>query len=617
MRWSSAATLVARPPGVVRGVAIVVTLNAALVVSLLVAAIACGGAQRSEPIAADLVLFNADIYTGNRDQPRAQALAIRGHAVVALGTNDQLARVAAPRRIDLGGRLVIPGINDAHVHEPSITNRWVELAGDFDTLTLPELLATLGKATREHPAGTWLRAELSRALIDDPTLTREVLDAVAPQHPVWLDNFAGHALVFNTAALRAAGIDPSAPPPRGGFIGRHDDGANDGWRFEYARYATLRAFGSKVPDADVVAAIVNFEHQAAEFGITSVQTFPTQLEPARLDKLLRESPRRLRWHVMRLPLGEVITPPQLPVIDRAQLVTFYGTKYFLDGTPIERGAALREPYSDQAAAPNEHGVAHSNQAVTPPTTPMPRNQAAATRDDREPAASRSRVHGHVDWDAAAIRDMLTHARASHDPLHLHIAGDAQIATLLDEMARLGGDWTAERIVIEHGDGISAADIARLFALGIVVVQNPSHSMTAELNRVRLGPRTAHWMPMRSLIKAEVPFALGSDGPLNPYLNIMFATQHPTNPREALTREQALVAYTQGAAYGEHTESFKGRLVPGAVADIAVLSQDIFHVPRSELVKTRSVLTIVGGRVVYDRLDATTAPIRSSSTARRD
>jgi predicted amidohydrolase YtcJ len=547
---------------------------------------ACGGGQRSAPLEADLVLFNGDIYTGNHEQPRAQAIAIRGDAVVAIGTNQQLARVSATRRLDVGGRLVIPGINDAHVHEPSVITQAIELPGEFDTLTMPELLATIGRATHAHPPGTWLRAELSRALIDEPTLTREVLDVVAPEHPVWIDNFAGHALVFNTAALHAAGIDPAAPPPAGGFIGRHDDGANDGWRFEYARYAAMRSFGAKVPDADVVAAIRDFEQRAAELGITSVQTFPTQLEPARLDKLLRASPRTLRWHVMRLPVGEVITPPPVPAVDRTQLVTFYGTKYFLDGTPIERGAALRDPYSDH-----------------PPHTDS----------DRRDARARA-VFGHVDWDAPAIGDMLSRARASHDPLHIHVAGDFQIATLLGEMSRLGGDWTAERIVIEHGDGIAAADIARLYAMGVVVVQNPSHSMTAELNRLRLGGRASHWMPMRSLLEAEVPFALGSDGPLNPYLNILFATQHPTNPREALTREQALVAYTHGAAYGERTEAFKGRLVPGAVADIAVLSHDIFKVSRGELPKTRSVLTIVGGRVVYDKL---ASPASGPSSARTE
>jgi predicted amidohydrolase YtcJ len=573
MRWSRHTAVVA----VASAVAMIARRSA--MVAIAVAMVGCGGPQRAEPTTADLVLYNGDVYTGNPEQPRAQALAIRGDAIVAIGTNDQLARVAAPRRIDLGGRLVIPGINDAHVHEPSILGRWVELAGDFDTLTLPELLASIARAKQEHAPGTWLRAELSRALIDEPTLTREVLDAVAPEHPIWIDNFAGHALVFNTAALRAAGIDPSAPPPRGGFIGRNNDGKNDGWRFEYARYAAMRSFGSKVEDADVVAAIIDFEQRAAELGITSVQTFPIQIEPARLDKLLRASPRKLRWHVMRLPIGEVIMPPQLPALDRTHLVTFYGTKYFLDGTPIERGAALREQYADQIAPDKlPHGY----------------------------------VFGRVDWDAAAIRDMLARARASHDPLHVHIAGDAQIRVLLDQMAQLGGDWTNERVVIEHGDGISADDIARIYALGIVVVQNPSHSMTAEVNRVRLGARTARWMPMQSLLKADVPFALGSDGPLNPYLNIMFATQHPTNPREALTREQAIVAYTQGAAYDERTEAFKGRIVPGAVADIAVLSQDIFRVPRGELPKTRSVLTIVAGQVVYDQL---ASPPRASPTTR--
>jgi predicted amidohydrolase YtcJ len=111
------------------------------------------------------------------------------------------------------------------------------------------------------------------------------------------------------------------------------------------------------------------------------------------------------------------------------------------------------------------------------------------------------------------------------------------------------------------------------------------------------------MPMRSLIAAHIPFALGSDGPLDPYLNILWATQHPTNPSEAITREQALVAYTQGAAFDERSERSKGKLVPGFVADLAVLSQDIFTVTDDALPKTRSVLTIVAGKVVYDASQA--------------
>jgi predicted amidohydrolase YtcJ len=570
--------------------------------------VGCSGAQRGGAVgSADIVLYNGDIFTGasnaDRAEARAQAIAIRGDRIVAIGSSAELARIAAPRRIDLGGRLVIPGINDAHVHEPSLRQRAREVPGNFDTLTVPDMLAAIERMTREHPAGTWLHAELSRAALDDPSLTREALDRVAPAHPVWIDNFAGHALVLNTAAERAGGLDASAPVPRGGFLGRSRDGAADGWRFEYARYSALRAFGGRHGDEDIVQAVRDFEARAIALGITTVQTFPTEMDPARLDELLRGSPRPVRWHVMRLPIGELITPPYMLALvetgltsspELESMVTFYGTKYFLDGTPIERGAALREPYSDMSDG--------------------------AGRDPR-PAS------GRADWDAAAVREMLSRARASGDPLHLHIAGDAQIQVLLDEMERLGGgdtvrpaavvgdvktDWRTQRVVIEHGDGITSEDLARIKALGIVVVQNPSHTMTAELLRARLGERSLRWMPMRSLIEAGIPFALGSDGPLNPFLNIAFATQHPTNPREAITREQALVAYTTGAAYGERTDSFKGKLVPGYVADLAVLSQDIFRVSDDALPRTRSVLTMVAGRIVHDTLASSQASGRSSA-----
>ncbi|HEX5062099.1 MAG TPA: amidohydrolase family protein [Kofleriaceae bacterium] len=587
---------------------------------------ACGAPkqQAAEPTPpADLVLMNGDIYTGDPVQPRVQALAIRSGHIVAIGSNDEIRHINTQRTIDLGGRLVIPGINDAHVHEPALEEHlgaalgarvgakvtdaaldksagsasepagqataqgaMVDLPGEFDTLTVPDMLASIERATHEQPAGTWLHAVLSRAALDDPTLTREGLDRVAPAHPVWIDNFAGHALVFNSAAERAAGIDASAPVPRGAFVGRDGKGGHDGWRYEYARYAALRAFGAKVSDADVNAAIRDFEARAGEFGITTVQALPLQVDDARLETALRASQRTLRWHVMRVPVGEIIAPPyMLALVDQGLagspelegMVTVYGTKYWLDGTPIERGAALREPYAD------------------------------APTDGRPPA-------GRADFDPAAIREMLVRARASGDPLHLHIAGDVQLQALLAAMEELRpkkpgsvGDWPEQRVVIEHGDGIAAADIARIRALGIVVVQNPSHMTTPELMRARLGDRVARWMPMKSLVTSGVPFALGSDGPLNPFLNIKLATEHPANPDEALTREQALVAYTQGAAYDERTEQFKGKLITGYAADLAVLSQDIFTVPADALPHTRSVMTIVGGTIVLDRLSPASAP----------
>jgi predicted amidohydrolase YtcJ len=136
-------------------------------------------------------------------------------------------------------------------------------------------------------------------------------------------------------------------------------------------------------------------------------------------------------------------------------------------------------------------------------------------------------------------------------------------------------------------------------LGIIPVVNPSHFMFSEVNQVRVGERAKHYQPFRSFLAAGIPVAIGSDGPNNPYLNIMFAAMHPTNPTEVVTREQSVMAYTSGSAYAEGKEKEKGKIKAGMLADIAVLSQDIFTVPLPELPRTASVLTIIGGRIVYD------------------
>lgn len=142
------------------------------------------------------------------------------------------------------------------------------------------------------------------------------------------------------------------------------------------------------------------------------------------------------------------------------------------------------------------------------------------------------------------------------------------------------------------------------ALGVVAVVNPSHFMFAEVNKTRVGEeRAAHYQPFRSLLEAGIPVAIGSDGPNNPFLNIMFATMHPTNPKEAVTREQAVIAYTRGSAFAESKEREKGMLKQGMLADLAVLSQDIFSVPPPELPRTESELTIIGGKIVYEAAPA--------------
>ena len=156
-------------------------------------------------------------------------------------------------------------------------------------------------------------------------------------------------------------------------------------------------------------------------------------------------------------------------------------------------------------------------------------------------------------------------------------------------------------------------IARVKRMGLIVVENPTHLALRELFVKRFGVERADQMqPMRSLLDAGISLALGSDGPNNPYLNIMLATIYPGKPREAITREQAVIAYTLTAAYAEFAEKEKGSLEPGKFADLAVLSQDIFSVPSPELPKTESVLTMLGGKIVYDAKVLSTSARSSES-----
>jgi predicted amidohydrolase YtcJ len=170
------------------------------------------------------------------------------------------------------------------------------------------------------------------------------------------------------------------------------------------------------------------------------------------------------------------------------------------------------------------------------------------------------------------------------------------------------NWREMRVRIEHGDGVVGDLIRRADDLGVVVVQNPTHFSLVELVAARYGADTS-FFPLRTLLEQGVPIALGSDGPFNPYLNIMLASLDPARPTEALTREQAVEAYTHGSAYAAFVEGERGRLVPGQLADLAVLTQDIFTVPPDRLPATESVLTVIGGEIVYGSLPSATRVAR--------
>jgi predicted amidohydrolase YtcJ len=304
-------------------------------------------------------------------------------------------------------------------------------------------------------------------------------------------------------------------------------------------------------------------------GITSVQDMTTALTPFATMAALRGAPPTVRIRLVPVPMptgtGEGVDEWDAVARQPSPLVRVSGVKWILDGTPLERLALMRAPYSD---APYTRGrLNHPAEVI----------QALLARAARAPAS--------------ADRQLL-----------LHASGDSTARLIFGYMRAIAPDsvWRARRIRIEHGDWLGGDLVPDARRLGVVLVQNPLHlALPPGMVEARFGRRRSGFQPLRAAAAAGIPIAFGSDGPVNPFLGIMLATTHPNNPSQRLTREQAVTAYTRGAAYAEFAEDEKGTLAPGMLADLVVLSQDIFTVPAAALPATTSVLTLVGGRVVHE------------------
>ena len=528
---------------------------------------------------ADLAIVNARVYTGIPAQPWAEAISIRTNRIEAVGTTAAIKAAGAARVIDAGGRLLIPGINDAHAH-PGATPELTRLEGpsamEHDP-TLDEVLARIRKAVETSPEGKWIAGEIGANVLDDPRATRATLDPLTNDRPLILHGWTGHGVILNSAALRALRVPDNEPDPAGGWFGRAG-GKLTGLAHEYADYQ-LRQRLTMLPDrAAQVKAMQDFAAQAASFGITSVQAMMTAFPAAEAAAWIESANLPVRMRLIDFPLTpmkEWREPAGRRVKVASPLVTVSGTKWILDGTPIERLALLRAPYAD---AP--------------------------------------KTSGRANMTGVELRDFLRRAYDAKEQPMLHAVGDGAIALALDSLQDTGGTrWLTLRPRLEHGDMLQAADFARAARMGVTLVQNPSHFMIAPALRQRFGAeRTSRTDLVKDAIAAGVPFALGSDGPLNPFLNIMFAATNAVNPSQALTVEQALSAYTRGAAFAELAERQKGTIATGMLADVALLSQDIFKVPLQELPRTTSVLTIVNGRVVHEAQPAAAAPARAPLTA---
>jgi predicted amidohydrolase YtcJ len=535
----------------------------------LVTLVGFAGVQFAGQVAApDLILFNGKIFTSDAAHSYVQAVAIRGERIVATGDSPKIKALAQAqtRQLDLGGRTVIPGINDAHEHIYVGPPELLRLSLKTQDPTWPELKDAIVAANASAPQGAFILGIIGPTVFHDPSVTRDTLDQAAPDHAVGLWTLTGHAAILNSAALKKLGIRENEQDPVGGRYERSADGRLTGVLREYAVERAYRTVGSMPSDVEALKELRGFFSEAAKFGITSMQDMSNGIEPGRAVKLFEEAPTPIRIRIMRMPLTtpagrdtqEGLSVPRHP----SPMITVSGTKWMVDGVAVENTFTPRDVPFPPPGQPPDYVVQH---------LPL-------TFSEKE------------------LEAMLRESLASNDQPLFHVSGYLGAAAMLHAMQTTGGSqvWAGRRVRFEHGDGLFPDLIPLAKEMGILVIQNPTHFGVPPGS-----PTFKAADQLRSLLAAGIPVALGSDGPMNPYLNIMLACIHPANPPEAISREQAVIAYTLTAAYAEFQEKEKGSLEPGKLADLAVLSQDIFSVPLFDLPKTESVLTLVGGKVVYD------------------
>ena len=518
-------------------------------------------------------LVGGKIFTADPERPWASAVAMRGDSILAVGDDGPVLRAAGDDAVvyDLQGRTVVPGMNDAHVHV--LLPRGIYLNSPAFVPgpgpTLQDVQGMLAGAAGQVPPGAWLFVVVGTAVLDDANATRLALDPVSAANPVWLQGWSGHGTVLNSAAISALGLAQDEPDPFGGSYERvPGTQLLTGVVHEYAEYRIWRALFGTMSDAELIAQYQAAAVQALQVGYTSWQDMAVGLPHDRAVRVLRAAGLPLRVRSICLQLE----PNEGCAFERAKegsgdMVTPSGIKWITDGTPIERRAFLDEDYADR---PGVRGSFN-----------LPANRMAEILDQS--------------------LDGSPHQRQ----LLFHGVGDGAIDTLLDALDASGGHevWSGRRTRIEHGDLLFSNNYARAASNGVTVVQNGRHLALTAVFAQRFTPAIFSQLePLQSLLTAGIPVALGTDGigqVVSPWLDVFLVSIHPTHPSEALSVEQAVTAYTRGSATAEFQEHRKGTLSRGMLADLAVLSQDPFSLPPPALPGTRSLMTVVGGRILYD------------------
>lgn len=542
---------------------------------------------------AETVVLNAKVYTLNPRQPWAEAIAIRAGKIVAVGSDKEITVFRGPgtKVIDAQGRLVLPGFTDCHTHflDGSLSLLRVNLDEAKSISEIQKLVKAYADA---HPRAPWILGRGWSYPVFAPSglPDKKYLDGIIPDRPVYLEAFDGHSWWANSKALQIAGISAKTPdPPNGSFVRDPETGEPTGAVKEDAADDVMRkAIPAPSRDEKLQALRAGLK-QANRVGLVRVHSAggvsiaSGDLQNADLFEELRKKGELS----VRMYLAYRMNPPEVTKDDLKQVeearrryhdewISAGAIKFFLDGVIESHTAAMLTPYSDDP-----------------------------------------KLMGALFWDPSKYSVAVEELDSRDFQIFTHAIGDRAVRLALDayESAAEANGTSDERHRIEHIETISADDIPRFGKLGVIASFQPLHAYpdddTLKIWARNAGPeRAQRGFAWNSIQSAGGTLAFGSDWPvvtLDPWPGLQNALTRQTVdgnppggwfPKQRIALPDAIKAYTLGAAFAGHFEKTEGSLEAGKVADLIILSQDLFKIEPTDIVKTEVMLTMVGGTIVY-------------------
>ena len=552
---------------------------------LLVALVSVLHASAQSP-AADLIITNAKVWTVDQAHPTAQAVAVLGERIVAVGSDAEVEawRGPATQVMDAGGKLVLPGFDDAHVH---FIRGGAQLADIqlHDVTGAEDFARRVAERAQKVPKGEWILGgdwdETTWTPAKVPT--KDLIDRFTPDTPVFLYRYDIHSGLANSAALRLAGITAQTPDPPGGVIVRDARGNPTGILRDAAMNSVIRVIPPLSHEQRLEAA-KRAMALAASVGITSVQDMRSEYaDIAVFAELLERGELTTRIYA---------TPLITQVDDLAKIGIRHGF-----GGPFLRIGAVKA-YADGSLG---SGTAYFFE----PPLGQP-NGRAGNRG----------LLGEEMHPLSLMRERMMKADAAGLQICTHAIGDQAISVVLDlyaEVAQAHGD-ADRRLRIEHAQHLAAKDFDRFAQWNVIASVQPYHAIDdGRWAEARIGhERASRSYAFRTFLNHGVRLAFGTDwsvAPLDPMQTIYAAVTRATLdgknpggwfPEQRLTVAEAVEAYTSGSAYAEFQEKEKGSITPGKLADMVLLSDDIFSIVPEKIRDVKVLTTIVGGKIIFSR-----------------